>query len=84
MKFRLELIISILAMLSPVCVMVIMLFTEPELVEAIFGGLIIGSFFGSVLGIISLILNKGKSELVSIFSIIPMLPTAIYLMALLP
>ncbi len=62
MKFRLELIISILAVLSPICFIAVMLFVEPEFFEAIFSGLLAGCVSGSVLGMISLILNKGKSK----------------------
>ena len=71
-------ITSILAIGSFVCIFIIVLFTESEMVEAIAGGLVLGGMIGSVFGVISLIINKGKSKLVTIFSVVPMIPVVLW------
>lgn len=84
MKQRFSLVISILAVISLICSMVIMLFIEPEVTESVFGGLLIGCIIGSALGVFSLIINKGKNKMITTFSIIPMLPLVLYLLLLIP
>ncbi len=84
MKQRISLIISILAVISPICMMVVMLLIEPELGEAIFGGLFFGSIIGTVLGFVSLITDKGESTLITTFSIIPISMLALFLLMLIP
>ncbi len=84
MKYKVALIISILALISPICSAVIMPFFEPEIAEAILGGLLVGCVIGSVLGIASLVISKCKSRLINAFSIIPMCPLALYLLLFIP
>ena len=84
MKRNLSLITSILSIVSPICSSVVMCFVEQELIEAIFGGLLIGCLIGTFFGIISLITNRGESRIVSIFSITPMCPLVIYIIMLIP
>lgn len=84
MKYKITLAISVLALLSPICLTVMMLFLEPEFVEAVLAGLFIGCIVGSVLGGVSLYINKGNSKLIKIFSITPMFLLMLYLLLLLP
>ncbi len=84
MKTKLAVIISIFSILSPICAIIVMCFLEQEITEAILGGLLIGCLVGTVLGVASLILNRGKSKIVKVFSVIPMCPLAIYLLLLIP
>lgn len=84
MKIKPEFVTSILSIFAPICLIVTMCIIEQEFVEAIWGGLLIGCLIGSVFGIVSLTINKNKSILVTIFSIIPMCPLAIYILLLIP
>ena len=51
---------------------------KPEFVTSIL------SIFAPICLIVSLTINKNKSRLVTIFSIIPMCPLAIYILLLIP
>ena len=84
MKIKPEYVTSIISILAPICSILIMCVIEQELLEAIVGGLLIGCLIGSFFGIISLIINKCKSILVTIFSIIPMCPLVVYILLLIP
>ena len=84
MKIKPEFVTSILSIFAPICLILTMCIIEQEFVEAIWGGLLIGCLIGSVFGIVSLTINKNKSRLVTIFSIIPMCPLAIYILLLIP
>lgn len=84
MKIKPEFVTSILSIFAPICLIATMCIIEQEFVEAIWGGLLIGCLIGSVFGIVSLTINKNKSRLVTIFSIIPMCPLAIYILLLIP
>lgn len=84
MKHKFAFAISILAVAFPVCSIVTFLFLEPEIVEAIFGGLIIGCIIGSVFGAVSLIISKCQNVLINTLSILPMIPSVLYLLMLLP
>ena len=84
MKHKYALILSIFAIISPICAVAVMFFTEPELVEAILGGLLIGCAVGSIFGAVSLVINKWKNKVISVLSIIPMCPLVIYLLLLIP
>ncbi len=84
MEHKFAYAISILAVILPICSIVISLFLEPEIVEAIFGGLIIGCIIGSVLGAVSMGISKGKSVFINTLSILPMIPLVLYLLLLLP
>ncbi len=84
MKNKITVIFCILALLSPIISVKVMLGIEPEVVEAVAGGLLVGCAIGSIFGIISLILNKGKQKLLSVLSIIPMCPLVLYLLLLIP
>ena len=83
MKQKKALIISIIGIITPIISVIISMLNEPEIVEAVAGGLFLGSIIGSVFGVTALIINKGKSLPVIIFSILPMCPLAVYLMLLL-
>ena len=74
MKIKPEFVTSILSIFAPICLIVTICIIEQEFVEAIWGGLLI----------VSLTINKNKSRLVTIFSIIPMCPLAIYILLLIP
>ena len=84
MKIKYEFITSILALLSPILTVVALCFVEPELNEAVLGGLIIGCIIGSAFGVISLLINKSKSKTGKVLSIIPMCPLVLYLLMLIP
>lgn len=84
MKIKLAVITSICSILSPICAMVVMCFFEQELAEAILGGLLIGCVIGTLQGIVALVLSRGKSKIVNVFSIIPMCPLVFYLLLLIP
>jgi hypothetical protein len=57
-----------------------MLSFEPEVVEAVLGGLMIGGAIGSVFGIVSLALSQGGSRLIIVLSMIPMLSLLLWLL----
>lgn len=78
------LLLSILAVICPVIATAIMMQFEPEFVEALCGGLLLGCIAGSILGVVSLILNKRKSKIVTVLSCIPMCPLIIYLILFIP
>ena len=84
MKIKPEFVTSIISILIPICSIAIMCIIEQEFVEAIVGGLLIGCLIGSVFGIVSLTINKNKSRLVTIFSIIPICPLVVYIFLLIP
>ncbi len=84
MKYKYALILSILAFISPICAVAIMFFAEPELIEAILGGLLVGCVAGSVFGVVSLVINKWRNKFISALSVIPMCPLVIYLLLLIP
>ncbi|MBQ9983001.1 MAG: hypothetical protein IJP29_00265 [Lachnospiraceae bacterium] len=77
-------IVSYLATASPFITIIVTLFSEPEIAEAIIGGGIIGCVIGSVLGIIALILNRGSNKLVMVLSILPMIPIGLFLLLSIP
>lgn len=84
MKAKIPLILSILALACPVIGIPIMCLIEPEVTEAVLGGLLFGCVAGSVLGAVTLILNKNKNKLVKVLSVIPMCPLAVYLVLAIP
>ncbi len=84
MKDKFARIVSCLATVSPFITIIVTLFSEPEIAEAIIGGGIIGCAMGSILGIIALILNRGSSKLVIVLSVLPMIPTGIVLLGSIP
>lgn len=77
-------IVSYLAIASPFITIIVTLFSEPEIAEAIIGGGIIGCVIGSILGIIALILNRGRDKLVRVLSILPMIPIGLFLLLSIP
>lgn len=80
MRRIIPLILSIMALCPPFITVPIMLQIEPEKTEAIAFGLLLGWLIGSILGAVALILNrKQKRKLVIILSVLPMAPTAVYL-----
>lgn len=84
MKSKGKYLISILAVLSPIIAVLIMLLIEPEILEAILSGLLLGGLIGSAFGVVSLVMNKGESKLVTAISIVPMCFVVLYLILLLP
>ena len=83
-KNKAPLIVSILAVSCPLISVIVSIFTEPEIVEAIFGGIVIGCMIGSVFGLIALIINKGRYTIVKILSVLPMIPVVLFLMLAIP
>ena len=80
MKIRCEFITGILALLSPIFTVVVMLFIEPELIEAVVSGIVVGCIIGSVFGAVSLMINISQSKTVKVLSVIPMCLLALYLL----
>ncbi len=81
---KLLLIFSIAAVICPAVAAAITAALEPELGEALLAGLLFGCAVGSVLGIVSLFLNKGRSRAVTVMSCIPLCPLAVYLVLFIP
>ncbi len=84
MKHKTALVISVLAVISPILSIAIMQFLESESLEAVLSGLLIGCIIGSALGIASLVISKGKYKLINALAIIPMCPLVLYLLLLIP
>lgn len=84
MKSKIPLILSVLALACPVVGILIMLPIEPEVTEAVLGGLLFGCVAGSILGALALVLNKNKKKLITVLSVIPMCPLAAYLVLAIP
>lgn len=84
MRKKLAVITSVFSTLLPICAIFVMCFIEQELVEAILSGLVVGCSIGTVLGIISLILNRGENRIVKVLSVIPMCALVIYIFLLIP
>lgn len=84
MKNKVSRIVSYLAAASPFITIIVSLFLEPEIAEAIIGGGIIGCAIGSILGIVALIWNRGSSKLVMVLSIFPMIPIGLFLLLSIP
>ena len=84
MRLKLAIITSICSILSPICAIVVMCCFEQELAEAILGGLLIGCVISTLLGIVALVLSRGKSKIVNVFSVISMCPLVVYLLLLIP
>ena len=62
----------------------VMLLFEQEKTAAIAGSVMVGSALGSILGIIALVLNKGRSKMVVVLSAIPMCLIALFLLLAIP
>ena len=77
-------IFGIGAIIAPIITTLIMLKIEPEIEEALAGGIILGCLIGSVFGVVALICNKHRSRLILVASIIPMIPTAIFFVLAIP
>lgn len=84
MKAKIPLILSILALVCPVAGILIMCLIEPEVTEAVLGGLLFGCVAGSIPGAAALILNKNKNKLVKALSVLPMCPLAAYIVLAIP
>lgn len=67
MKNRTPVVLSILAFAALFITPLIMLLFEQERTEAIAFGVIAGSVIGTILGIIALVLNKGRSKRIIVF-----------------
>lgn len=72
------------AIIAPVITTLIMLKTEPEFVEAMSGGIIVGCLIGSILGGIALFCNKQHSKWIKTLSVLPMIPTALFAVLAIP
>lgn len=84
MKAKIPLILSVLALACPVIGILVMCLIEPEVTEAVLGGLLFGCIAGSILGALALVLNKNKEKLVKVLSVIPMCPLAAYVVLAIP
>lgn len=84
MKAKIPLILSILALACPVIGIPVMCLIEPEVTEAVLGGLLFGCVAGSIPGVAALILNKNKNKLVKALSVLPMCPLAAYIVLAIP
>lgn len=84
MKAKLPFILSILALVCPFVGILVMRQLEPEFAEALLGGLLFGCVVGSVLSVLALVLNKNKKKLVTVLSVLPMCPLAVYLVLAIP
>ena len=71
-------ICSIIAVAAPIITTLIMLRTEPEIEEALAGGIILGCLIGSIFGVVALLCNKHHSRWILIASILPMIPTVVF------
>lgn len=83
MKNKLPFALSCTAVACPIILTIFLIFTEPELAEAICGGVVFGCAIGSILSMIAVILNKGRNRIVNVLAVIPMIPLGIYLILLL-
>ncbi len=84
MKDKFARLVSYLATASPFITIIVTLFLEPEIAEAVIGGGIIGCAIGSIIGLIALILNWGRSKLTTVLSILPMIPIGFFLLLSIP
>ena len=57
---------------------------EKERIEALFGGLLRGSIVGCILGVAALLLNKDKSKMVVVMSLIPICLLLLFLILTIP
>ncbi|HAV90585.1 MAG TPA: hypothetical protein DCW44_04855 [Eubacterium sp.] len=78
MKKTISRICAICAIVAPFIATQIMIRIEPEYEEAIEGGVIVGCFIGSILGVIALLTNKHDSKWIKVLSILPMIPTVAF------
>ncbi len=85
MRNKAAIMLSIISVLLPIVSVVINLNIESEFEEALAAGIIVGCASGSVTGITALILNRArKNTLVMVLSILPIIPTVIFLMLCVP
>lgn len=77
-------ICSIGAVIAPVITTLIMFMTEPEFVEALSGGIIVGCLIGSIFGGFALFCNKQRSKWIIMVSVLPMIPTALFVVLAIP
>ena len=84
MKQTISKICGIGAVIAPVITTIIMLITEPEFVEALAGGIIMGCLIGSIFGIVALLCNKQRSKLIRATSVLPMIPTTAFAILAIP
>ena len=81
LREKTALLLSILSTLLPIVFVAIYFRIEPEFAEAIAAGLIVGCMSGSVTGVTALVLNrKRKNTLVTILSVLPIIPTVIFIL----
>ncbi|MBR5950802.1 MAG: hypothetical protein IKZ87_05140 [Actinomycetaceae bacterium] len=57
---------------------------EQEVSEAFFGGLVIGSVIGSVLGVAALVFNKNHRPVVTLLSMMPICVFLFFMFSLIP
>lgn len=84
MRNKTALILSMVSVSLPVLFVAMYLNTESEFAEAIAAGLAVGCATGSVTGTTALILNRRKNTLVTILAVLPIIPTAIFLLLWVP
>ena len=62
------------AVMAPVITTVMMIMSEPEIEEAIAGGIFFGCIIGSIFGVVSLICNKERIRWLIALSLLPIAP----------
>ena len=72
------------AVIAPVITTLIMFMTEPEFVEALSGGILVGCLIGSIFGGCALFCNKQRSKWIIAVSVLPMIPTALFVVFAIP
>ena len=72
------------AVITPVITTLIMLMTEPEIVEALSGGIIAGCLIGSIFGTVALLCNKQHSKWITAVSVLPMATAALFAILAIP
>ena len=84
MKKFISKIFAIGAIVAPVITTLIMFKTEPEFVEALSGGIILGCLIGSIFGVLALLSNKQHSKWIKAVSVLPMIPTGVFAVLAIP
>ena len=79
MRKKITLATAFCAVASPLVAVAILCLVEPELSEAILGGLIVGCVVGSVFGVASLVCNKKSSRIAGVLSAVPLCVSALFL-----
>ena len=63
--------IAVLSVILPICAVIIACCKEPEIIEAVAGGLLIGSLIGSVFSTIYFVAAKNKNKFFKALCFVP-------------